>query len=1110
MTTHKLIFLLTGALVLHIHFVPSALAEADAASPRLPQPFTLTERFGVSHPDQIITFDLATPMEPTKIVITMAVGEAPPIEVPFQMLEGDRKLALRTSLAANESRTFTVQPGTPAVADPNAVTLRETDDWYEIVNGITGVRIPKAVPVSADNQSLPAPLQGVLMRDGTWVNPDGVNPLEYQAAGDWQAKTRATGMGVKLVERGPLVTSVQIDYQFDTPDYMYGQQKTRPAGPGYYTCTITLQAGQPSVLFEEDTDIEPRWSLDFFPAVHPTHARYRGHHSRQQEHGYEPDGKVYRPSHTRGGIDAQVDFTYQRQKSSGYTTTQDTWRWMAIWDPWVYDSGWYWQAFDAGADEDSNLIGIFAGPASRAIGAAFSGVGFWTTPAGDDEPRGFGITMQSYRRSADARTFPRSRFCWGLFVGTRGGDLKPPTEIQPIARQMNLHAGINLDKIHRYVPDFPDPPQGYGAMYMPREAVESLIARLRADTAGRHGSGYHGWLYNAEPTARPLIDFWADTTGEQATELVGEICASASSLLDHFINGDGIYATPVHYWHGGLAMSRTLAWIDQLLASDQTTPEQKHQLKAIAVLFGSILYDNDFVPLDNWQGINLGTPNMPIQQQNYRQMYALFLATHPTFKDRAQGVADAARGMLAQTINEHGAHMGSIHYVGAANGPLLATFQQLRMAGIHDAFAEEERLARFAEFYMQALTPPEVRFGGNRLMVAIGDGSTEGTEAYGMMATGFAQSKPELSTRLMGAWQENGKIHTGFHGSTLLKINDKLPGVSPDLGDASFPGYYAILRSGWGTPEENAVWCVNGNFYQDHCHNDLGSIVTYLLGVPLAIDWGPIYYPRVAGGVMHSTVIQESAFGQPWDRDIQDMGLGSGFSQQYGNHGVGEATSLDVFPNGRRMISTIRSGNTAWVRTVTLATADPNMPILVIRDTFSGKEADAPKIFTLNLMAEGAVETPAGLRTPPLRMHPPSDKTTDPATQLPSAGEMFPLTPGVNRLGFTGQTWNGHPSEGIDWDVYLIADEVRQAHVGNWGNQWNGPSGNLFQAAQGRTFEERQHILRVRGTGAFTTVIVPWKKGQKPDKLTVTNEDGAITIKAARMSVMITPDGRIQ
>ena len=1391
---------------------------APASRSAAAETFTLTEHFGVAHPEQIVTFDLAQPLEPGTAVATMASGDAPAKQVPCQVISGGKRIAVRTSLAPNETRTFTVQAGTSKAANADAVAIKETADGYEITNGLTGIRVPKPV----QTLPFPAPVQGVRLRDGTWT-PGGarlsITPPE-------KAEPK---MSVTFIEKGPLKTVVKLRYDL---------------GEAFSTTTIALEAGQPSVMFEEEANLDRSYGIEMFDAVQPTHARYRGHHSSSKAAGYEPDGQIYRMSHQRPGLDAQVDLTYAGPRGYGR---------VARWDPWITDCGWYWQMFNDAAGPESPLVGAFAGRASRQVGSAMSGVSGYTAPAGmsdlvsavdakgvihcvyagngglwhvaideslkpgkpvklgdglvnpdvailadgtvsviaydqkatqfvelqgrtggdftsrpvalagadgvtitdpfashavggdirylvfygdrdgkrqglvfsrgkgesaftfrqtigeqnvgdvnglprhiwrpcmttlpdgrvmlittdkggyakvllseektssfggaaspsmgmtlnfgavadpatggyavcnqegtlhdypasgkpqvaalglpvdhhgqganrrslatapdgtavllfggnsdnayqqsayrrsgttwaawpeatnlglactcviyhapsgqfvllgrkdgklaayackpgdatpaklfdlpETESRRAGFSVAIGQRSPDARFFKQPRFQWGLFTGTKGSDLKPATEIQPIARQLNLHGGINLDKVQRFTLDFPDPPQGYGAMYMPKAALTKLIEKLRADKSGVHGGGFHSWLYNAEPMGRQLIDLWADTTGKQAEKVAAEIESLARTFLDMFVNGDGIYAVPVHYWHGGLEMSRKLVWLDQLMGSDQTTPEQKQRLKAIAVLFASILYDDDFVPLGNHDGINLGTPNMPVQQQNYRQMYALMLANHPMLKERAKGVAGAAKGMLMQTVNEHGAHMGSLHYVGAANGPLLATFQQLQMAGIDDAFATNERLAKFAEFYMQALSPPEVRFGGKRLMVAIGDGCTEGTEEYGMMGTGFAKSKPALSKRLMGAWRENGKVHTGFHGSTLLKIDDELPGESPNLASAKFPGYFSVLRSGWGTPEENAVWCVNGNFYVDHGHNDLGAVIAYLLGTPVSIDWGPIYSPRVSGGVMHSGVIQEAAFGQPWDKDVTSLDNGVGFSGHYGNHGVGEATALDVSPNGRRMVSTIRSGagenQTTWVRTVTLVSKNPELPVLVIRDTFSGKDAAAPKIFTLNLMAEGAVETPVGPQTPLVRMHPAAEKPTDPATQMPSAGKVFPLSPGVNRLGFTGQTWKGHPTEGIDWDVYVVPTEPQQAHIGNWGNQASSSAG-LFQAAQGRKYEERQHILRVRGTGSFTTVIVPWMKGKKPEGLEVSTNDGAITVKTATSHVTIAPDG---
>ncbi|NQT85605.1 hypothetical protein HQ560_02510, partial [bacterium] len=312
----------------------------------------------------------------------------------------------------------------------------------------------------------------------------------------------------------------------------------------------------------------------------------------------------------------------------------------------------------------------------------------------------------------------------------------------------------------------------------------------------------------------------------------------------------------------------------------------------------------------------------------------------------------------------------------------------------------------------------------------------------------------------------------------------------------------------WATPRENAIWCVNGTFYRDHCHNDLGALVIYALGAPLSVDWGSFYTPHAAGGAMHSAVIQESAFGQAWDKDVAGLGNGGGFSAHHRDVG-GEATALDVFPEGRRMVSAIRSGRQGeraeWVRAVTLIHADPAAPLILVRDTFCGKEAAAVKIMTLNLMAQGEVDTPVGKQTPPRRTHPSANhKTDDPKHPLPSAGPVFTLKPGVNRLGFTGQVWKGHPTRGIDWDVYAIAAERQQAHVGHWAHV-SSPGANEFKQAQGRSFEESQYILRVRGAGPFTTLIVPWAKGKKPERLSVTLRGDTIIVATAAGSTRLEP-----
>jgi hypothetical protein len=478
-------------------------------------------------------------------------------------------------------------------------------------------------------------------------------------------------------------------------------------------------------------------------------------------------------------MDAVRDLQYVTPAPSGYNSDAPNLRRMAVWDPWVYDSGWYWQLYNSKAGPDANLLGIFAGPASEAIGAAHNGAGIFTAPG----PVA-GIAFEAHRRTPDARVYPRVRIAWRIFIGTKGADLAYPTKVQNVARQMNLHGGINLNKVYRYQTSFADPPGGYQPLFMRRAAVDALIARVRSDPAE------YRRLYDDEPTARPLLDMWA---GKSST-LPQLVADTAPDLLDALVNGDGIYDFRFHYWHGGLEMTRAAVWINALLPDPRA--------KAAAALFSSVLWDNDFVPMFAGHGLNRGTANMPVQQNQYRDIYALLFKHHP------QAILARALDALHQTVNSDGAAMGSTHYIGASMGPLLTTFQQLQTAGIVDAFRDEPRLSRFAEFYLNLLTPPEPRFGGYRKLVSIGDGSTESSELYGQLATGFAAADPALSARLMAAWRQSGAMHSGFHGTTLLKIDETLPVANPQLADATFPGWFTVLRNGWGTRHETAVWLV--------------------------------------------------------------------------------------------------------------------------------------------------------------------------------------------------------------------------------------------------------------------------------------------------------------
>ena len=137
---------------------------------------------------------------------------------------------------------------------------------------------------------------------------------------------------------------------------------------------------------------------------------------------------------------------------------------------------------------------------------------------------------------------------------------------------------------------------------------------------------------------------------------------------------------------------------------------------------------------------------------------------------------------MERVLNESGAPISSTHYIAASVFPVVNTLLQLQRLGGPDPFATEPRLARFAEFYLSLLTPPEERFGGARKVVSIGNSSTEQSALYGVLATAFRASNPTLSARLMGAWQAQGKPHDSFLGSTLLLIDENAP-AGPSEGN---------------------------------------------------------------------------------------------------------------------------------------------------------------------------------------------------------------------------------------------------------------------------------------------------------------------------------------
>ena len=861
---------------------------AQQQQSKVVQGFELREWYGVSHPEQIIDFDLKQPIDSSQCAMLGPDGK----EVIYQVLSQNR-VAIRTDLPADALKTWTLVARKPQAPAPDManIVVSEKADVIEITQNQAGVRVPRISAAVSGKDNIPAPIQAVRYRDGSWVGG-----AVSSAPVTLRKNPPVTTMTVSFQERGPLVTQVLVEYAFNRPERKF-EKGIIAAGPGYYRSTIRVEAGQPSIMIIEDTDTDFQYSLNLYPGLAPDQGRYRGHHSSSVAKGRLPDGSPYDFAHKRANMDAMIDLDCTKFMEPGPVYRETLFPRMSQWNPWAKDTGWYWMLYNKSAPANGNLLGIFHGRPSLVVGPGDSGVGFYfgqdpklkvpvpapipaagAAPAADavpapPEPQ-MGLEINFNRRDWGAQVSPRIRYEWGLFTGTKGQDLKPHDQTQSIGLQQNLHAGISLKKLKRFTVDYPDSKASFAGMFADPSVFERLQAMLRAEPPKPGVQNFGSRVASEDELSRRWLELWADTSGTKSKVAVASILATAKTLLNAYVNGAGVYDHTGQYWKGGSQMNSAALTTAYLMGTNDLSPEDRAKLKAIMVMFGAVLWDMDFVPLFDGHNLNQGNLNMPPMQYSYQDSLALILSEHPLFKERAKNVGNRTIRTQDELLRDNGVQSSAVHYVSASMDGTLSTLLRVKRMGGPDPFATEPKIARFAEFYMNFVTPPEPRFGGLRKIVAIGDGCYESSTIFGKLGTGLRDANPELSARAMGVWNSMGKPHSGFFGlPTRMQIDEEAPSADPALRSGDYRGYYSVMRHGWGTSDESAAWIVNGDTYNDHRHGDHGSFILYALGVPLSLDWGSMYEPRSEGAYAHSMAVSEShmfdAAGKPisWSQD---------------------------------------------------------------------------------------------------------------------------------------------------------------------------------------------------------------------------------------------------
>ena len=800
-------------------------------------------------------------------------------------------------------------------------------------------------------------------------------------------------------------------------------------------------------------------------------------------------GGIVKPAYRGQAVnpisDAWMDLTYSSDRPASYGCSTKVYRKLVTNYPSAdHSAGWYSMLYQSNGGSGDPVVGFYTGRFSQlshsANGPSMPGVytsnKHWITGA-----PAAGIQVDNLLRGPDASLSPLVHRNWGIWVSTQA-DVLPASSHQPIADEQNTLTGINLSRLYTYQLVYPDPPGGWQWQYLPAASANQLIAWVRDGTAVCGSVNcYYNLLKNSEGSGwgQALLTMWRGNSTAAVQTALNTGIQLAQRIVQTLAAGDNRFDGPLGYYQLGLQTSPETAVLNAVIMDANSTAAQKATAKAQLALFGNLLWDNDWWPINNNTGEGAGLANQVQQYLQYRTQSAAAAPSQPFLSSVLALAATNPMNDFAAYFSSTGAAAGSTHYQSAFFEPLILNYLNSSLNGTLSM--SDPKWAAYANWELSIQTPPEPRFGNVRKGYSNGDGNTEADVRTGLLGTALYPVNPGLAGNLMWAWQQSNSAtlltEDAQFVTTLAVIDPTIPAVAPQLASINIPGYHSVERHNFATPNETALWFINGGFYSTggHRHADDGQVSIYAHGAPLAIDWNAnLYYPETPGRFMHNSVVFDSELSHLWSAD------NAAFSDAQTLFLNPVNTEFAAFGNSTTASATFATRDgTTWTRTARMLNFNPSYPIIYVTDAFSGPGAAAGKTLTWNLMAAGPVNTPSGPVTPIPRF---SSGCQSPAGALPSTGTVFGLPAGLNQFSFTGAAWPKHDTGGIDWDLFTLSGTASQQFlIGNWGHGCEASrEASEYKTANGTSFAEIQDILRVHDAGPFTTMILPYRKSESP------------------------------
>jgi hypothetical protein len=458
------------------------------------------------------------------------------------------------------------------------------------------------------------------------------------------------------------------------------------------------------------------------------------------------------------------------------------------------------------------------------------------------------------------------------------------------------------------------------------------------------------------------------------------------------------------------------------------------------------------------------------------------LPDHPLAETwRKRGEAEARRE-LEDMVREAGTWRECPHYqYEAAMYPMFQSAVPIAYNGGQNIF-KEAKLKATCDYLLNICTPPDPRFG-TRLVPAFGNGSWEMAPTFGWMASMTHDDDPAFARRMQWMWQEQGKPDWMAFSETVL--NPALPAEAPKLESKNFPGFGAILRSGFPAKDEAWVAFRAGANIEHYNHGDQNSFMFYAKGAPLVIQFGSQYTPYFRGA---------------WYFNRVSIGHQEVKNGMFGGTEFASAAGNTDYPATMVGFNSLGAVDAAVSRHATdrqgLLPDDKNVPM---PPNFPMDPYPIPMHTWLRTMALVKSFTPAGTDDPSGPLYLVIRDTIDSAKPLPSEWNIWTL---ADKIDLDGNLAHCRGLYGVDLDVYMAEPAAPKWFTREDTSKFlAGPSQEYWQKTNpGKPWVETLKNLRASAApgGDFLAILFPRKAGEPAPAFETLRNGGGVVIKHAR------------